>query len=280
MSEHRYIDRRNFLRATGIAGITVLAGCADDNADPGDDANGGEPSGDDDDTADESDDDGAEDTPDGNDQEGIDDEDESGEDEDGSDDEEDDDEANDGETSQFNEIVRFEEAYAFEAVHTDPDTGQELTTTGRVDRAGMYTRTDTPDAGLIEVYTVDGETYFVEDETECVLMPGGEQSPEMEEPDPSDEYDDIEVDPERDTIDGEEMYVFELSEEQTAIDVDETYYVSVDTGHIRRIEMDDGVIDFDSWGDVEPIEAPDMECTTMGDGFDGDDVPTLRRPRF
>lgn len=67
------------------------------------------------------------------------------------------------------------------------------------------------------------------------------------------------------TIDGEQMYVFELTPEMTGNQETSTYYVSVNSGYLRRVETSDRVLKLHSWGEVEPVEAPDMECRDMSD---------------
>jgi hypothetical protein len=45
-----------------------------------------------------------------------------------------------------------------------------------------------------------------------------------------------------------------------------TYYVSAETGYPVRFESPDSDIRFHSYGDVDPVEAPDMDCQEIGEG--------------
>lgn len=62
------------------------------------------------------------------------------------------------------------------------------------------------------------------------------------------------------TIDGEEVYKYEIA----TGDVDVVYYVNTQTGFLRRyVQQDPGgevVVEFHSWGEVDPISKPDMPC--------------------
>lgn len=39
-----------------------------------------------------------------------------------------------------------------------------------------------------------------------------------------------------------------------------TYYVDVETGYLRRVETGTAVVEYGSWGAVQPVTAPDREC--------------------
>ena len=56
------------------------------------------------------------------------------------------------------------------------------------------------------------------------------------------------------TIDGRDVYRFEVD--------DGALYVDTESGYpVRFVDQDGaGLIDFHSWGETEPISAPDMEC--------------------
>jgi hypothetical protein len=42
-----------------------------------------------------------------------------------------------------------------------------------------------------------------------------------------------------------------------------TYYVDAETRYPRRLETGATVVDYRSWGDVEPITVSDLDCTTV-----------------
>jgi hypothetical protein len=60
----------------------------------------------------------------------------------------------------------------------------------------------------------------------------------------------------RTTIDGESMYVFELTATEAGTEYDVTYYLSADTGYLRRVETNGVVLKYYDWGNVGPIQAP------------------------
>lgn len=111
--------------------------------------------------------------------------------------------------------------------------------------------------GTFEMYNVDGTLYQVQD-GQCFSIGGG-QDPNMDtgvDPQSEDELvgDRPELSPTgTDTIDGEEVYVYEYEFEGESA----TTYVSTETGYIRRVEFAEGTIDYRSWGDVDPIELPE-----------------------
>jgi hypothetical protein len=236
------VKRRRFLIAAGAGPAGLLTGCIDGGGDGNGEQNG---------TEDEA--------------EGT----ESGDGGEGTDDGEDVTESG-GDTDTDEESVSFGEVYsvstgnefAFEAELKD----EESTTTGRHYQGDTYVRFET-EQGTGEYYEVDDNQYLIwVDEGMCIKNPGSEMSPSEEESEvDTDEYEsDVQeyasLSPSgTTTIDGEEMYIFEPPEEEA------TYYVSVNSGYLRRVETSRRVVDLHSWGDVEPIETPDMECQDMSD---------------
>ena len=104
----------------------------------------------------------------------------------------------------------------------------------------------------MEVYRIGTDTYIVV-EGECFIPIDSTEDDIFDPEDLTAEFGDVTA-TETATIDGREVYRF---------DVDEGYlYVSRDSGYPVRFEHDDdsGVIDFHSWGETEPISPPDMEC--------------------
>lgn len=310
------LARRRFLRVAGVVGTVAVAGCAggdtddgpeddepddtgdddaDDGVDEGDDVEPEDDDVDDEDAEDDTDDDDGPEDDEGDDDgqadgegEGDDDDqvdDEGDDDDDGQvDDEDDGDEDEEEGDAQFGEAVRTSDSYAYEmALEMD---GEPVEWIGRVHGEDSYMRLE-GDEGVMETYVIGDESYWVEGD-ECFLMSDGvaHENPEAKDLEDPDLEDDTEDHPElesagTDEIDGEPVYVFELSaEEDAGIDEDTTYYVSAETGYIRRIELEDGVMDFHSWGEVDPIEPPDMECAEMGgmDDWGDDDASAIRIP--
>jgi hypothetical protein len=54
------------------------------------------------------------------------------------------------------------------------------------------------------------------------------------------------------------VYVFEVTGED--VEGVLTFYVSAETGYLRRVEGAWGTATFHSWGETEPISKPDMDC--------------------
>jgi len=163
----------------------------------------------------------------------------------------------------LSDVVRFEPSYAMEITLDD----REQVIAVRYHDGDTYTRTEA-DGRTVESHSVDGNTYTVfPDEGRCLENAGDDQVPSGDsQVDPERYESDAEADPEitaagRTTLDGEETYVFALpTEGSNDYDEDVTYYVSVETGYLRRIEFAEGVVDYHSWGEVDPVEPPEMEC--------------------
>lgn len=243
------LARRRFLRVAGVVGTVAVAGCAGDDTDDGD-----EP----DDTGEDADD-------------VVDDE----EDHEGEDGDDEDEEDEGGGDPQFGESVRTTDSYTYEA-ELEID-GEWVEWSGRVHGEDSYMRLE-GDEGTRESYVIGDANYWVEGE-ECFLMDqdgATHESPDtedLEDPDFEDETTEhAELEAARtDEIDGEQVYVFELvAADDAVVDEDTTYYVSVETGHIRRVEFEAGTMDFYSWGEADPIEPPDIECMEVGGGGMGD----------
>lgn len=184
----------------------------------------------------------------------------------------------------FGQSARFADSYAFEM--RSLETGETLGWSGRVDGEDSYMRME-DNGGVMEFYSVGGETYTVQDGGCFLMRPGefeGTEGEDVDEPDVGVHEGEAAAHPEleavgRDTIDGEEVYVFELSASETAEhDGAVTYYVSVETGYLRRVESEDTAMDFHSWGDVDPIEPPEMECMEMGGWDEPGEMPAVGFP--
>lgn len=228
------MERRTFLSSVAVAGGVGLAGCSSD---------GGE-----DDAADGSGstDDGSTDNGGGSADDGSTDDDTGGSTDDGT----------GQESPTLGEVFQWEESFIAEMTLEGQTVGQVTIRSN----GGNYRQTLETEEGTFEIYSVDGDTYLVQ-ESSCVLNPGSQVpepddsiNPRDEEAVTSGQYD---LSPAgRGTIDGEEMYVYEYTSEGQTV----TLSVSVQTGYLRRVEFDQGRIDYHSWGEVDPIEPPDREC--------------------
>jgi hypothetical protein len=145
------------------------------------------------------------------------------------------------------------------------------TMSGRYAQGDRYMRFET-DQGPTEFYAVDDEQYIVmTNQDMCIKNPGQNMEPSEEGQVSPGEYDStVEDYPDltptgTTTIDGVQVYIFELQPDMTGQSETVTYYVAVDSGNLRRVETPSAVVDFHSWGDVDPIEAPDMECQDFSD---------------
>lgn len=244
------MQRRQFVRVAGVACVAGLAGCGGDGASdpeatPGDSTptssgEGGQGGQTDAPPADSGDDNG-----DGGDGEG-----ESGSD-----------------TAAFGEAVAFEDSYAMDIEYSDPETGESGTVSARFADGNSYMELE-GDGEQVEIYNVDGSTYMVT-QGQCSRFPGSEGGNQFSPPvnprsgiDAADEA--AQANPNvqaagTTTIDGETVYVYEFDgSEQDAESA--TYYVSASTGYLRRVESETAQMDIHSWGEVDPISAPDMDC--------------------
>lgn len=259
------MNRRWFLAACGAAAV---AGCTDDEpAAPENGADDGEEdtddtAGDDIDGADQNDGDDATDAT------GDDGDDTGDAPDDGDEPEDDTDDSSDGGSAQLGEVLQFTEAFAFDFEGTAEDGS--IQGNGRVTANGSYWQIET-DGEVMEMYYLDESVYWTQGE-ECYRMDGTEGDldeevgTDLEVPAEGEleDYPELEA-VGRETIDGEEMYVYELSADEADLDDDVTYYVSVETGHLRRVVQEDMTMNFHSWGEVDPIEAPDMDCTDVSE---------------
>ena len=171
----------------------------------------------------------------------------------------------DGGASQFGEAVVFPDSFAMTA--TVSTGGETAELSGRFDGEDLYWEFE-QQGQRIEWYIVDETSYIV---TGGQCLEGSlQQGIDRDDVDPEGFSEDVSANPAiepagRDTIDGEEVVVYELSESATG-DGTLTYYILVDSGYPRRIESDSMRWDFTSWGDVEPVEEPEMNCQPMPSG--------------
>lgn len=149
--------------------------------------------------------------------------------------------------------INYDESYVMEIDLHEAGTPEISQTHHEED---YYTRTEFGNGEVIESYYVDGESYAIV-EGNCILTddPAAENSiPDIENPQGVHEQ----LEPtETTTIDGDSVEVYEHPEE------DARWYVSTETGYPVRFEMPVATVTFHSWGDTEPIDAPDGACVEI-----------------
>jgi len=281
-------NRRRFLLGVGAA-TALVAGCVggdgdsgdddgtsngdDDGTSSGDSSNGdddGTSSGDDGTDSSESsngDDDGTSSGDDGTDSSessnGDDDGTDSGDGGNGDDDGTDSGDGGRSTSEQFFEDFKWERE--FRAEFTDQENG--LSGVMRFHDGDIYYSFDGGE-GRGELYLLEEGVYSVQN-GDCVIL-SEDQVSAPEDPSGIDQAEDLEAqDPDitevgTDTIDGDPVTVYEVDGEAFY-----TMYV-LDSGYVRRVETEEGTADYYNWGDTEPIEPPDMDCTSPGGGGNGD----------
>lgn len=173
-----------------------------------------------------------------------------------------------GQDTLFGDKVRVSDSFAVESNFEDQQ-GNQVKTTGRFHQGNFYYRVEM-EQQTMELYNIDGERYLVfVEEQRCIKDPSQQIDPSSGGLDPetykSDTSEYTNLNPTgRTTIDGEEMHIFEIPSQQN--NPTTTYYVSVNTGYIRRVETENNIINFHSWNDVDPINKPDMECREISQG--------------
>ncbi|MFW6447995.1 MAG: hypothetical protein ACOC0X_00480 [Halobacteriota archaeon] len=164
-----------------------------------------------------------------------------------------------GDGPAFGDAVDATTSMAFTGEFSDSEEDVEGTIEGRFHDGNSY-MAYTFEGETFEMYFVDDTSYMVS-EGECFENPLPEMQPEDPGQDPDEwesdieEYSDLTPDGTT-TIDDEEAYYWEIDEGDSQV----TYYVRVSDGRLLRIEFAQGYIDYHSWGSVDPIEPPDMEC--------------------
>ncbi len=154
----------------------------------------------------------------------------------------------DGEQT-YADVHNYETSFT---VEFDFDSPEPAVGTQTVHEGDYHVAIETDDGVTIEMYGVDGDLYQVA-MGECIIEPGDPEQGEYVDANQelSDQMAEWTV-TETTTIDGEEVYVFE--------DGSETHYLSTATGYPVRIEWEEGVGEFHSWGETDPITPPDMDC--------------------
>ena len=118
-----------------------------------------------------------------------------------------------------------------------------------------------------EMYFID-DTVYVVAEGECIVYDSAPFQVPEEPTDIQQEEDLQEQNPDitevgTDTIDGDPVTVYEVDAEMLY-----TMYV-LESGYPRRVEGNGQSVDYYDWGDTDPIEPPDMDCSSPGGGGDG-----------
>lgn len=234
-------SRRRYLQLVGATFVVGAAGCTDDSETDAD--------GDDPDSEDDTREDGGNTNETGTDTDGSDD--------DTSDTDEGEDDDSDGQTDgdegdtapRLADVLTWTDSYAMEIESDESDSTWRF-------NDGNWWLTTTTDGQTSEMYgirTGSGTETYVVSQGQCFKTESPDRGEEQFDPQAPADDDREYVASGRTTIDGEEVYEFDIE--------DGVYYVSVETGYPVRYESTDGTaIQFHSWGEVDPITAPEMEC--------------------
>lgn len=153
--------------------------------------------------------------------------------------------------------VKFEDNYRFSV--SVPELGEPIT--GAFDGGNFYSVV-TSEGDAVTTYVVEGTTYVVVDGS-CTQVPGSGGAAGGVDVDSLADADTVEQDITGEgsatpvpngtaTIDGEEMYVYELDDGGTSA----TYYVGVESRRLRRVQAQGVVIDYTDWGAAGAVTAP------------------------
>ena len=170
----------------------------------------------------------------------------------------------DDDTVTFGDVIQLEESYAIEMSLDDEGTTGTLILT--VDGANFSQEFvgESPDESFT-VYSIDGDNFLVIEDM-CYYEPGGDDEPDSPEAETFEEDIDHNLESVGITeIDGHEMHQFEADDAE--LDTTVTYYVARETGYLRRVESVEFTVDFHSWGAVDSIERPELEC------YEIDEIP-------
>ncbi len=165
-----------------------------------------------------------------------------------------------GETAEFSAVIAFEDRYEMTTTVEDG-----ATVTGRFDGENRTVRYETGDR-VVTFSVVDGDGYLVSD-GDCVRYPDVTATLEENRAAVTDRAADaaaptLTVD-RTTTLDEAEVWVLELDEGFEGVDGAVTYYVDVATNHMRRVDLGATVVDYRSWGAVDPVEPPADDCRTV-----------------
>lgn len=239
------LNRRQYVQLCGAALVVGVAGCTDS----GD--NNTESAGDNPDTDDNT---NSDDGTSGNETDEI-----SGDepDDDTSDTDEDEGgDSDDGDEDEAETAPRLEDVFNWTDSYVMAIESDEFEGTWRFnDRNWQFTTTT--DGQTSETYSIrtdSGRVTYVISQGQCFKTERTNQTEDRFDPEEPVDDDQEYVATGQTTIDGKRVYEFEIEEG--------VYYVSVETGYPVRYEFTDGgTVEFHSWGETEPITAPEMECT-------------------
>ena len=161
-------------------------------------------------------------------------------------------------------VVGFESNYRFRVDYSDfEEQATNMIVEGTWNGGDMHMEM-TYEGQTMEMYHVGGTTYMVA-QGECISLDQmGGQIPDMN----TDEWASTEdqqthvedwsdLSPSgQTTIDGESVWIFSVEAGERGNEYPLTYYVSADSGYLRRVEVQGLVIDYWDWGNVGPIDAP------------------------
>lgn len=153
--------------------------------------------------------------------------------------------------------VAFENNYRFSV--SVPQRGEPIT--GAFNGGNFYTVVSV-DGDTVTTYVIEGTNYVVGDGF-CTQVPGSGVATDGVDVDSLADADTIEQDFTSSeaaslvpsgaaTIDGQQMYVYDLEAEGTTV----TYYIGVENRRLARVETQGTVFDYTDWGTVDPITAP------------------------
>jgi len=258
------MERRKFILATASLGAAGVAGCTGDGDDGnGSGGNGGEmdeteTEGEMGDTQTETDSGGMDETE--TDSGGMD---ETETDSGGMDETETDSGGEGGNGPQLGSLAEWGTSFVAEYEFSSEEGG-EFSGTLRF-RDGNYKQVFESEQGTFEIYKIGEDVYQVVD-GRCIKNPNSSFGTDFEfDNEEAVTGEDADRRPDRtETIDGERVYVYTTESFQGEL------FISAETGRPRRVVTEQGTVRYHSWGDVAPIEAPDLECREPGSGGDGD----------
>jgi DNA-dependent RNA polymerase auxiliary subunit epsilon len=153
------------------------------------------------------------------------------------------------------EVLKYEDEYRYR-IEVDEIDGEavDYVQEGRWHGENFYARA-TVEGETFETYDVGGQQYFVSG-GECMqLSVDTVRNPNnwtAQESNVNQSVHPIETT----TIDGEEVYVYDLQVDGPEGTTTSTIYVSADTGYAVRQEVEGVTIETWDWGNVEPVESP------------------------
>ncbi|SEN96498.1 hypothetical protein SAMN05216388_1006191 [Halorientalis persicus] len=169
-----------------------------------------------------------------------------------------------GDSRALGETITFPSSYALDI--TTRSNGQTMEMSGRFHEGDMYLEFQ-QQGRTMDWYLVGGQTYMVSDGNCFTGMSEGEGVNE-EQVNPGTHERTATNNPDltptgTETIDGQEVLVYEVSQTGGSNADTVTYYVLADSGYLRRMETGPTTWDIHSWGEGDPVSEPDMNCRSM-----------------